>query len=444
MRAGFRGIAFAVVACALATPAVAQAPGLEQQWVQCTNAGWTFADDLSIGACTAIISSGLETQENIAIAFFNRGNGQSRKRGFAAAIADYTQAINLGAADADVYYGRSIAYYENGDYSHAMTDVNEALRQNPAMAEALAHRGDIHQYGAHDYDNAIADYDRALAIREDATDLIRRANAYQYGRQDLDRALAIEPNADAHVDRGNVYYAREDYAGAIVEYEAALAANPNFATARYNRGNARSSLGDVDGAMADWTEVIRLDPNYADALGNRGDAYYDRGQFDLALADLDRALAVRVNATDLSTRGMIYEYGFRDFLRAIADFDQASIIEPANPDHHNSACWARAVADRELEVARSHCDMAIAALPTDANVLDSRGLVGLRQSRFQDAWNDYDAAARLDATLASAFFGRGIAALRLGRASVGQADIAAAIALDPNIAQTYADMGITP
>jgi hypothetical protein len=71
-------------------------------------------------------------------------------------------------------------------------------------------------------------------------------------------------------------------------------------------------------------------------------------------------------------------------------------------------------------------------------------LVGLLQSRFQDAWTDFDAAVRAGSTNQHSLFGRGIAALCLGRADNGHADIARAAGLDPAVAATYAGYGISP
>ena len=102
------------------------------------------------------------------------------------------------------------------------------------------------------------------------------------------------------------------------------------------------------------------------------------------------------------------------------------------------------MANQNLDVARAACDLSLELRPNSAATLDSRGMVGLKQQRWQDAWNDYDAALRINATRASCRYGRGIAALRLRRTAEGQADLAAAAELDANTAATYARYGITP
>jgi tetratricopeptide (TPR) repeat protein len=435
---------------AFAAPASAQAPQLAEQWTRCVNAGFTFEVDVAVNACTAIIGAQIETQENVAIAHYNRGKEHARGRSWAAALQDYDRAIELGYRDAGSYYARGLAHYENRQYDLAVADYNEVLTRDANNLDALGGRADAYQYGLRDYDRAIADYDALLARRETASDFLRRGNAYQYGKQDLDRAMAdydralqSDANAAVGVDRGNIFYARGDYAQALAQYDAAFVRDPTEVAAVFNRGNAKWALNDVPGAIEDWTRTLSIDPNYADALGNRGDAYRSQERYDQALVDLDRALAIRVNAMDLHNRGLAYEYGLRDPIRAIADFDQAVSLDPNNPVYRNSACWARAVAERELDVARAHCDAAIAADP-NADFLDSRGLLNLRENRFQDAWNDFDAAVCANETHAHARYGRGISALRLGRTAEGQADLTAARALDNDVTRTWEEYGLTP
>ncbi|GAM98400.1 hypothetical protein U91I_02033 [alpha proteobacterium U9-1i] len=443
----FSGLA----AFALASPAAAQAPQLAEQWTRCVNQELAFEVDVAVNACTAIIGAQIETQENVAIATYNRAKERARASSWAAAIEDYNRAIELGFREHDAYYGRALAMYQTRDFQGALTNYDEALRVRPDSLDALGGRADTYQYGLADFDRAIADYDTLLSRRETANDLIRRGNAYQYGKQDLDRALAdydrallLDANAAVQVDRGNIFYARGDYAAAMAQYDAGARRDPTDVAALFNRGNAKWALNDVPGAVTDWTATLGINPNYADALGNRGDAYRVQGHYDQALVDLDRALAIRVNPTDLNTRGLVYEYGLRDPIRAIADFDQAVSLAPNDPAYRNSACWARAVAERELEVARAHCDAAITAEPANADYLDSRGLLNLRENRNQEAWNDFDAAVRASDTHAHARYGRGVAAARLGRAAESAADLAAARAMDREMTRTWEEYGLTP
>lgn len=66
-------------------------------------------------------------------------------------------------------------------------------------------------------------------------------------------------------------------------------------------------------------------------------------------------------------------------------YDQAGLIDANDAYFQNDPCSLRSLAHRELDVARAACDVALILAPQDAAILDSRGLVGLKQGRFSDA-----------------------------------------------------------
>lgn len=127
---------------------------------------------------------------------------------------------------------------------------------------------------------------------------------------------------------------------------------------------------------------------------------------------------------------------------AIEDADRAADLHGQDYSVQNARCWARAVGNLELDVARQACTLAIRLAPGEASVYDSRGLVGLRQESWNDAWKDYDAAVDLSPDFASALYGRGLAALGLGRIDDAEEDIAYALDLDPKIGAEYDKFGI--
>ena len=127
---------------------------------------------------------------------------------------------------------------------------------------------------------------------------------------------------------------------------------------------------------------------------------------------------------------------------AIEDADSAAEHHGQDYSVQNARCWSRAVGNVELDVARQACTLAIRLAPEEANVYDSRGMVGLRQARWQDAWNDYDDALALSPDFSSALYGRGLAALGLGRIDDAEDDIAYALDLDPTMGEVYGAFGL--
>src|SRR5580658_9971929 len=88
----------------------AQTPSRDENWTRCQDNN----PDLSIGACTALIESSVESPANRATAFHNRGDRYLGKGERDKAIADYDAAIRLRPDDAVAFNNRGDAYLDNG------------------------------------------------------------------------------------------------------------------------------------------------------------------------------------------------------------------------------------------------------------------------------------------------------------------------------------------
>ena len=110
----------------------------------------------------------------------------------------------------------------------------------------------------------------------------------------------------------------------------------------------------------------------------------------------------------------------------------------------NSRCWARALADRQLDKALSDCNAALWIMPHQAAILDTRGLVRLRRGEFSRAVADYDDALKRDPKIAWSLYGRGLAELKAGDTDKGRSDIAAAAAINAKLLPRAAKLGLSP
>lgn len=117
--------------------------------------------------------------------------------------------------------------------------------------------------GKQDFDDAIADYNKALIIDPKyAYALDRRGSAY-YGKKDFDHAIsdfsdAIDKGFPAHAELGNAYFATGDFDRAIVNYDEAVKREPLAAYAFYDRSLAKQRKGDQAGAAVDLAKAKEL------------------------------------------------------------------------------------------------------------------------------------------------------------------------------------------
>lgn len=79
------------------------------------------------------------------------------------AIQQYDYAIAHGAP---AYYVRGVAWLEKQNYEHAIADFTQAIQREAGFYLTYFHRADAY-YHKGDRDSAIADYQRALALKPD-------------------------------------------------------------------------------------------------------------------------------------------------------------------------------------------------------------------------------------------------------------------------------------
>ncbi len=78
--------------------------------------------DLGIQACSSAIQSGLLSDEQLAVAHFNRGQAYYAKGEYDAAIQDYHEAIRIKPLAAEPFNSRGLAYAHKGEYDRALQD----------------------------------------------------------------------------------------------------------------------------------------------------------------------------------------------------------------------------------------------------------------------------------------------------------------------------------
>jgi len=126
-------------------------------------------------------------------------------------------------------------------------------------------------------------------------------------------------DAATYAERGTQLLSEGRYDEAILDFDRALAIEPR-AGSYYNRGLAHLSKNDVDKALADWNSAIALDPRDARAHRQRGGAYFAKGDFNLAIADFNRAIELEPKEPKAYyNRGLVFKARGEE-AKAAADF----------------------------------------------------------------------------------------------------------------------------
>lgn len=129
--------------------------------------------------------------------------------------------------------------------------------------------------------------------------------------------------ASAYYNRANGRLHQGDFDAAIADYGRALALDPRHVNAHVNRALARASQGDFDRAIADDSRALQLDPRNALAYANRAALEFLRGDVDATLADCTRALELAPQPGDVYQRRGMALYLSGNAARAAPDLARA-------------------------------------------------------------------------------------------------------------------------
>ncbi|HLF18371.1 MAG TPA: tetratricopeptide repeat protein [Candidatus Omnitrophota bacterium] len=229
--------------------------------------------------------------------------------------------LNLGAA-----------YAQDKQYMEAIKVYTKMIEQAP-NAEAFGNRGNVYNsMGA--YDMAIADYDKAIAIKPRSAQMHTNRGDARFNKKEYQKAIddytkAIELNPEyfhAYSNRASVYRVQEKYVLAQKDFNEAIKRNPYFIEPYMGIGVIAFSQGDFVKAVDYFSQVLNLEPANVSALINRGSSYSGLKQFDPALNDYQKALTLEpTNGQVYYNRGIVFrKMGKED--KAQEDFEKAKAL----------------------------------------------------------------------------------------------------------------------
>jgi lipoprotein NlpI len=150
----------------------------------------------------------------------------------AALATAWVGACNQPSRDASLFTSAGVTHLQQGEYDRAIRDFDRAIALQPGLVVAWKNRGLAYR-GKGDYERALADYDQAVLLAP----------------------------TDARIlnDVGVTYLAVKDYPRAIQMFDRAISLKPDHAAAIENRGRTNFLLGNFAQAAADLQRGLSLD-----------------------------------------------------------------------------------------------------------------------------------------------------------------------------------------
>ncbi len=168
--------------------------------------------------------------------YITKGDFLSKSSRFSEAIIEYTNAININPNSIDAYYGRAIAQYYSLRFEDSKRDLDFVIAHVPSCDYSYYDLRSRARVGFHDYQGALEDINKALAMNKALDNYLQRASVYLNLGDDkkaiedfnyvIDNAKEDRLKMAAYWGLGNYYsfseYKVRDYLKGINNYKKAL------------------------------------------------------------------------------------------------------------------------------------------------------------------------------------------------------------------------------
>ena len=262
---------------------------------------------------------------------------------------------------------------------------------------------------------------------------------------DLTDRTAEPTNAEGFSRRGAAFASGGNFDAAIADFDRAIALAPNQAGYFRQRAAARMANHQPLLAAADLDKALAAEPTDIESRLMRSRmrlAAHDPAGAGEDIRVLDTELAPSAGER-LQLAAMADNAGLLDVSLANDDAWLKSHPEDAQrPAALNERCWVLGQLNRDLKKALGDCNAALRARPNAAAYLDSRGLIRLRMGDLHGALADYDAALSLQPRNPWTLYMRSLVKLKAGDAGGAQADRSAALAIAPRIGDRAVRLGL--
>lgn len=350
-------------------------------------------------------------QKKSAADFYYEGEEALEANKFTLALAKYNECLRINPYFMEAYHSRAAAREGLGDIKGALTDYNIYIESKPDRTDALFSRG-VLRYKLGQYLPARGDFHALLTLPPGPTNKI-------FFRQDAggtDKIFTMQ-----NENRGEIYNylalvetKLKNYGQAFSYIDSALRYSPREPHYLVNRGIIKEHVLDTAGAIEDYQRALAIDASEGSAIHNLAVIKRSRGEQQESEKLLSQAI-------DRSP-GLPYPYAARAYYRlqhkdlkgALEDYDKVLSLDKTDEE---SWLYRGMVKERMKDNDGAFIDytQAITLKNDYVRAWLTRGNFLTRQNRLSDAIEDYSVAITWHPEYGAAFFNRALAYQKMSK-----------------------------
>ena len=210
---------------------------------------------------------------------------------------DYTQALHFSPENRTYLLLRADTRAQRKHYDEALEDIEQMLRREPLSASVWTEKGTIallkkDTLMALDAFEHAAKYDKsnpAVWSALGVTNLMLHREDSAYVQ--LTQAINLGSKwAGDFINRGVIHYHRNNFRGALSDYDNAVKFAPRDADCYYNRGMMRQEVGDYNNALTDFNTALQLAPERTEIRYQRALVKMQLKMWNDVVSDIDSLL----------------------------------------------------------------------------------------------------------------------------------------------------------
>lgn len=146
---------------------------------------------------------------------------------------------------------------------------------------------------------------------------------------------ADKNNTEALTYRAETYWFLKMYKESMIDVEAALKINPNFARAYAVRGTINNSENRYDEALADFDKALKLDPKLNAAVLGKVNTLANLERYKEALALLEKEKALMNDKLPALIQEAVIKEKMKDYDGAVKIYEELIKLQPKNPQFYS-------------------------------------------------------------------------------------------------------------
>lgn len=146
----------------------------------------------------------------------------------------------------------------------------------------------------------------------------------------LSAAKTSPSSPQNHNNLGDYYARHQNFNEAVIEFQKAIALNPQYADAYHNLGNTYEQMGEREKALENYEKALEFKPTLWQSYQNMAGIYFNQEKWDLAVEKMQKAITISPHDANLyANLGIIY-LKIGDKVKAQETLVKALELDPGN------------------------------------------------------------------------------------------------------------------